>query len=275
LQWFLLSFLKSKSTINEDYEPMTISNIGASLKKILKGFVEAFKVKPFVKLCISTFFIFNAFNTIAAFSFFIVVHYLFSSNTQAAGVWPALFGSLGALVTTFLVIPIVAKMSKIMGKKKAFIISQLISIVGYVMLWFLFIPGKPYMFIFALPFFSFGIGSLFTLMMSMTADVIDLDELNTGKRREGIFGAIYWWMVKFGLAIAGLASGAILSIVGFDADLPSQSEGALLGLRAFYSGLPIIGTLIAVVVMLKYDVTEERANEIRELLSARKAENKS
>jgi GPH family glycoside/pentoside/hexuronide:cation symporter len=268
-------FLKSKSTINEDYEPMTISNIGASLKKILKGFVEAFKVKPFVKLCISTFFIFNAFNTIAAFSFFIVVHYLFSSNTQAAGVWPALFGSLGALVTTFLVIPIVAKMSKIMGKKKAFIISQLISIVGYVMLWFLFIPGKPYMFIFALPFFSFGIGSLFTLMMSMTADVIDLDELNTGKRREGIFGAIYWWMVKFGLAIAGLASGAILSIVGFDADLPSQSEGALLGLRAFYSGLPIIGTLIAVVVMLKYDVTEERANEIRELLSARKAENKS
>jgi GPH family glycoside/pentoside/hexuronide:cation symporter len=167
------------------------------------------------------------------------------------------------------------KCPKLWERKKHFIISQLISIVGYVMLWFLFIPGKPYMFIFALPFFSFGIGSLFTLMMSMTADVIDLDELNTGKRREGIFGAIYWWMVKFGLAIAGLASGAILSIVGFDADLPSQSEGALLGLRAFYSGLPIIGTLIAVVVMLKYDVTEERANEIRELLSARKAENKS
>ena len=36
---------------------------------------------------------------------------------------------------------------------------------------------------------------------------IDLDELNTGKRREGQFGAIYWWMVKFGLAIAGLFYG--------------------------------------------------------------------
>jgi GPH family glycoside/pentoside/hexuronide:cation symporter len=268
-------FLKSKSTLNENYEPLNISNIGGSLKEILKGFVEAFKSKPFVKLCVSTFFIFNAFNTIAAFSFFIVVYYLFSGDTGAAGAWPALFGSLASIVTTFLVIPIVARMSKVMGKKKAFITSQLISIIGYIMLWFLFIPGKPYMFIFALPFFSFGIGSLFTLMMSMTADVIDIDELNTGKRREGIFGAIYWWMVKFGLAIAGLASGAILSVVGFDAALPEQPDGAITGLRAFYSGLPIIGTLIAIIVMRNYDVTEERANEVRAILEARREKAKS
>jgi GPH family glycoside/pentoside/hexuronide:cation symporter len=99
-----------------------------------------------------------------------------------------------------------------MGKKNAFMLSQGISIIGYVLLWFLMVPGKPWMFMFALPFFSFGIGGLFTLMMSMTADVCDLDELATGKRREGIFGAIYWWMVKFGFAIAGLLSGAIMSL---------------------------------------------------------------
>ena len=57
------------------------------------------------------------------------------------------------------------------------------------------------MFIIALPFFSFGIGSLFVLMMSMTADVIDLDELETGLRREGTFGAIYWWMVNLVLPL--------------------------------------------------------------------------
>jgi GPH family glycoside/pentoside/hexuronide:cation symporter len=101
------------------------------------------------------------------------------------------------------------------------------------------------MYFFALPFFSFGIGSLFTLMMSMTADVCDLDELNTGKRREGIFGAIYWWMVKFGFAIAGLLSGAIMSYVGFTPDAETQPEGAVTGLRAFFSIVPILGTLIA------------------------------
>ena len=42
------------------------------------------------------------------------------------------------------------------------------------------------------------------------ADVIDLDELKYGVRREGIFGAIYWYMVKFGFDIAGGAPAEVL-----------------------------------------------------------------
>ena len=269
-------FIKSKSTKDDDsLVPLSLSNIGGGLKEILNGFVEAFRSVPFRKLCISTFLIFNAFNTVAAFSFFIIVYHLFNGNAGAAGVWPTLFGSVGALVTTFAVIPTVAWMSKKMGKKNAFMLSQGISIVGYILLWFLFIPGKPYMFIFALPFFSFGIGSLFTLMMSMTADVCDLDELNTGKRREGIFGAIYWWMVKFGFAIAGLLSGAIMTLVGFNPDAGVQPEGAVTGLRLFYSGVPMFGTLIAMLVMRTYDVTEEKAHEIRAAIERKKKAKKS
>ena len=263
-------FLKSKPTLHENYAPLTMSNVGKSFKAILRGFQEAFSSKPFRKLCIATFFIYNAFNTIAAFSFFIIVYHLFKGDTGAAGIWPTLFGSVGALVTTFMVIPTVARMSKKLGKKKAFLFSQGISIIGYIMLWFLFVPGKPFMFIFALPFFSFGIGSLFTLMMSMTADVIDLDELHSGQRREGVFGAIYWWMVKFGFAIAGLLSGTIMSLVGFDPTAAVQTETAVTGLRAFYSGLPILGTLTAILIMRNYDMTEKRANEIRAELDRRK-----
>ena len=105
-------------------------------------------------------------------------------------------------------------------------------------------------------------------MMSMTADVIDLDELNYGVRREGVFGAIYWYMVKFGFAIAGGASGLILTIVGFDGNLDVQPEGATTGLRLFFSGLPIAGTLVAIYVMRDYDVTEERSHEIQAELAA-------
>ena len=209
-------FIKSKSTLNEDYSPLKLKYIGASLAEIISGFKSAFKMKPFRQLCFATFLVYNAFMTIASFSFFIIVYHLFNGDAGAAGIWPTLFGSLGALGTTFMVIPIVTRMSKKMGKKKAFLISQAISIFGYLMLWFLFVPGKPYLFIIALPFFSFGIGSLFVLMMSMTADVIDLDELTSGLRREGTFGAIYWFVVKFGFAIAGGLSGVILSFVGFD-----------------------------------------------------------
>jgi GPH family glycoside/pentoside/hexuronide:cation symporter len=264
-------FIKGESTLNENYSPLTISSIGSSLKEIVVVFKEAFQSKPFRQLCMATFFVFNAFNTVAAFSFFIIVYYLFNGNAGNAGVWPTLFGSLGALITTFIVIPIVALLSKNLGKKNAFLLSQGVSIIGYIMLWFLFVPGKPYMFIFALPFFSFGIGSLFTIMMSMTSDVIDIDELNTGKRREGIFGAIYWWVVKFGLAIAGGLSGIILDVVGFDAAIGAQNETTLIGLRAFFSGVPIIGTFIAILIMWNYEVDEARANEIRAELEKRKA----
>ncbi len=273
--------IKGESTVDrDDYMPLTAANIGAGFKEIINSFKEAFKSKPFRKLCISTFLIFNAFNTVAAFTFFVIVYHLFGGDAEAAWIWPTLFGSLGAIVTTFIVIPIVAKMSKIMGKKRAFIVSQTISMFGYLLFWFLLIPGKPYMFIFALPFFSFGIGSLFTLMMSMTADVIDLDELNYGIRREGVFGAIYWWMVKFGFAIAGGLSGIILSLVGFSADaLPGpvpigEVWPGITGLRVFFSGLPIIGTFISILVMWSYDIDEERANEIRAQLAERKNKKK-
>jgi len=264
-------FIKSKSTKNEEsFSPLTFKTMGGSLKEIFSSFVEAFKNSPFRKLCIATFFIFNAFNTVAGFTFFIVVYYLFNGSSSDAGIWPTLFGCLGALSTTFIVIPIVSWMSKKMEKKKAFLVCQGISIFGYILLWFLFIPGKPYMFIFALPFFSFGIGSLFTLMMSMTADVCDMDELTSGKRREGIFGAIYWWMVKFGFAIAGLLTGVIMSFVDFHPGAATQTAGAVTGLRLFFSGIPILGTLIAMWVMRNYDLTEEKAREIKMELDTRK-----
>lgn len=269
-------FIKSKSTLNEKYDSITFKNILKSLHTIfILNFGQALKIKAFRKLCVATFLIFNAFNTVAAFTYFIIVFFLFNGATGPDGAWwwPTLFGSVGALVTTFLVIPVVTQMSKKIGKKKAFIVSQSVSIIGYIMLWFLFIPGKPYLFLFALPFFSFGIGGLFTLMMSMTADVIDLDELNTGKRREGIFGAIYWWMVKFGFGIAGGLSGVIFSVIGWESGGATQSEEALFGLRLFFSGLPILGTLIAIYIMWDYDLSEEKAGEIRAKLETRKASN--
>jgi GPH family glycoside/pentoside/hexuronide:cation symporter len=264
-------FIPSRSSKDDTHlVPLNWRNFGGGMREILRGFVEAFSSVPFRKLCYATFLIFNAFNTVAAFSFFIVVYHLFAGNAPAAGIWPTLFGSVGALITTFAVIPTVAWMSRRMGKKNAFMLSQGISIIGYVLLWFLMVPGKPYLFMFALPFFSFGIGGLFTLMMSMTADVCDLDELATGKRREGIFGAIYWWMVKFGFAIAGLLSGAIMSFVGFTPGVAAQPDGAVDGLRLFYSGVPIFGTLLAMWIMRDYDLDEQRATEVHDQLARRK-----
>ncbi len=269
-------FIKGESTLGNDYEPMNLSNIGKSLGKILYSFVEAFKMKQFRKLCGATFLIYNAFMAVSSLTLFVIVYKLFNGDVEASGIWVSLFGCLSALGTTFIVIPIVARMSKKIGKKKAFMLSQGISVIGYAMMYFLFVPGKPWMYIIALPFFSFGIGSLFTIMMSMTADVIDIDELNTGKRREGIFGAIYWWMVKVGFAIAGALSGVFISIAGFNPDLvTTEQESAVDILHAFFCFFPVLGTIGAMLIMRNYDITEERANEIRAKLEKRKKDHQS
>jgi GPH family glycoside/pentoside/hexuronide:cation symporter len=240
------------------------------MKSFLKGIIETFKCKPFQKLCLATFLVFNAFNTVAGFSWFIIVYYMFQGDTGAADTWPAWFGTASALATCFLVIPVVTLISQKIGKKNTFLLSQSVSIIGYTMFWWCFQPGNPLLMFLPLPLFAFGIGGLFTLMMSMTADVCDLDELTTGSRREGTFAAIYWWMVKFGFAIAGLMSGLILKLVGFDQDVAVQTPEALAGLKLAYITVPITGTLIAIMVMSRYDISEEKAHDIRLQLEARR-----
>ena len=53
-------------------------------------------------------------------------------------------------------------------------------------------------------------------MTSMTADVCDEDELKTGLRREGIYGAVYGFVQKLALGIAAFTSGWVLNLAGFE-----------------------------------------------------------
>ena len=264
-------FNKEMIVPNQDkMKDLTMSELSNNAKEFINGIKLTLKNKPFLKLCGATFFIFNGFQTIAQFAFFIIVYYLFNGDTGAAGHWPAWFGSISALATMFLVIPVVTKISEKFGKKNAFIVATLISIIGYMLKWWGFNPTNPWLMFMPIPFLSFGIGGLFTLMMSMTADVCDLDELNNGERREGMFGAVYWWMVKLGTAIAMLTSGVVLHYIGFDESIKVQTTETLTNLRIADIAIPIVTAFIAIILVWKYDITETKAREIREALVVRR-----
>ena len=265
-------FNKEMEVDKSKLKNLSKSELAANTKEFIRGIILTVKNKQFMKLCGATFFIFNGFQTIAQFSFFIIVYYLFQGDTVLAGSWPAWFGTVSALATMFLVIPVVTKISEKIGKRKAFVVATLLSIVGYVLKWWGFDPGNPWLMFMPIPFLSFGIGGLFTLMMSMTADVCDLDELNNGERREGMFGAVYWWMVKLGTALAMLSSGVVLQMVGFDESITVQSAETLTNLRLADIIIPIVAALIAIVLVWRYNITEERAHEIKEALVKRRAE---
>jgi len=255
-------------------EELSLRKAGQSLISLFRGFGQTFRCKPFVILCLATFFVFNAFMTAIGFVFYIIVHHMFDGVTGPAGAdkWPTWFGCINALTTCFLAIPVVTYLSRKYGKKYAFLISQSLSIPGYLSFWWCFSPTNPWLLFLPLPLISFGIGGLFTLMMSMTADVCDLDELNTGARREGAFGAVYWWMVKLGFAIAGLAMGVVMELVGFAPEAAEQTTQAMTGLRLSFVIIPAAGTLIALVIMCFYNLDEQRSHEIREQIAQRKLE---
>lgn len=257
----------------ENRAELSFKNILSNLKELFRNIVKITKNKPFMKLCGATFLVFNGFQMVASFSYFIIVFYLFKGDYGLAGTWPAWFSTISAFATAFLVIPIISWMSNKLGKRKAFIISTAISIVGYALKWIGFNPSDPWLMFMPIPLMAFGIGGLFTLMMSMTADVCDLDELRNGMpRKEGTFGAIYWWMVKLGQALALVTGGLVLKLVGFDQNVAIQSSETITKLRLADIIIPAITAALAIWVMWKYDLTEEKAKEIKEELVQRRGE---
>jgi GPH family glycoside/pentoside/hexuronide:cation symporter len=255
----------------ENRQEISFKNLATIFAGLFKGMFEVFRHKPFLRLCGATFLVFNGFQIVASFSFFIILFYLFNGDYATAGTWPAWFSTTLAVITAFFVIPLVAWMASKWGKRTAFIISTVISIVGYVLKWWGFNPENPFLMFLPLPLMAFGLGCLFTLMMSMTADICDLDELENGMpRKEGTFGAIYWWTVKLGQALALIVGGAVLSWVGFDGNAATQSAETLTQLRIADIVIPSVTAALAILIMWNYDLTEEKAREIKAELEERR-----
>ncbi|MEM6515667.1 MAG: MFS transporter [Bacteroidota bacterium] len=255
----------------ENRKEINFKTLFSNLKDLVDGIKQVSKSKPFMKLCGATFLVFNGFQLVASFSFFIIVFYMFNGDYEAAGNWPAWFSTITAVVTAFMVIPIISWLASKFGKRQAFIISTAISIVGYILKWWGFNPENPWLIFMPIPFMAFGLGGLFTLMMSMTADVCDLDELENGMpRKEGTFGAIYWWMVKLGQALALVLGGLVLKIVGFNQDAVTQTAETMFNLRIADILIPSLTAGLAIWVMYRYSLTEARAKEIKAELVARR-----
>ena len=305
------------SSLMENRKAISLKTLAANFVELWVSIKQVSKNKPFMRLCGATFLVFNGFQLVAAFSVFIIVFYMNQGSWEQAGTWPAWFNSLNAIITAFLVIPIISKMATKWGKRNAFLISTLLSIIGYSLKWWGFdielnnsfnqtsfaqglnnivatifdflnpflesagmtwfsidvSNGIPWLIFVPIPLFAFGMGGLFTLMMSMTADVCDLDELNNGMpRKEGTFGAIYWWMVKLGQALAIILSGVILKVVGFDQNTTVQSIETMTRLRIADIIVPATTAAMAMLVMWNYSLSGKRAKEIKKELVKRRGE---
>ncbi len=252
------------------------------IKDLWNNCATSLKCLPFLKLCIVTFLIFNGFMLASAFSAYVIFFYVFGGS-QAHGSLSAmdamyqnggtLLGTFGTLssICTLCAISFTAWISSKIGKRKTFLLTMALAIIGYALKWVGYNPQHPYLLLIAAPFLAFHLGALFTIVPSMVADVCDLDELQTDTRREGMFSGIYWWIQKLGMAGASVLGGYLLNWTGFNIALGlGQSSSTLLYMRLCDVGIPIVTTLIAIYIIATFDISEARAYDIRQQVERRR-----
>jgi len=251
------------------------------MKDFFIGMFITLKCKPFVKLCLATLLIFGGFMCASAFTIYVVFFYVFGNAPvldQAyakGGLLLGLYGTFSSICTLG-VIALTAWLSRKVGKRNTFFITIPLSIIGYGLKWIGYNPDHPYLLFIAAPFITFGLGSLFTLMSSMVADVCDSDELQTSCRREGMFSAVYWWMVKLGVALSSFISGLLLNSTGFRQELGlAQSAKTCLWMRIYDIGIPIVTSIIAIFVIMTFEISEAKAREIRVEVERRRGERRA
>jgi GPH family glycoside/pentoside/hexuronide:cation symporter len=236
----------------------------------LQGFAITIKFKPFLQLCAATFLVFNGFMMVSSFQSYVIIYYVFAGDQTLGAEYIGWSGMVSA-IATFCVILFVTKLSVKIGKRRAFFFTTGVSIFGFALKWFLYTPQYPMLLLIPSAFIAFGLGGLFTLMGSMVADVCDVDELQTHERREGLYGSIFWWVVKLGMAVALAAGGYLLNATGFDVALNgAQTADTILLMRIFDISVPVICSSIAIWMIYSYPITEDKANEVRQQLEQRR-----
>jgi GPH family glycoside/pentoside/hexuronide:cation symporter len=89
------------------------------------------------------------------------------------------------------------------------------------------------------------------LSSSLMADLIDLDERQTGERKEGVYSAAMMFAMKIGASLAIAVSGLVLGASGFMPNV-QQSAESLLGIRVLFAGLPCAGFLMGAALFRRF-----------------------
>jgi GPH family glycoside/pentoside/hexuronide:cation symporter len=177
--------------------------------------------------------------------------------------------------SAFIFVLIWTKVSARVGKQNVYYLGMSFWIAVAIALFFIQ-PGQVTLLFFLAIIAGAGVSIGYLIPWSMLPDVIELDELETGQRREGIYYGFFVFLQKLGLSLGLAISNYMLEITGYinqvpGGPLPIQPPAALLALRAFVSLVPMFILLLSFIVVYKYPITRQKHAEMRNELQKRKS----
>ena len=198
--------------------------------------------------------------------------YFMSYNVEATPLLTTLFMWLGT-IPAFIFMPLVPAIKRKIGKKGMFYLFLGIAIVGMALMYtFVSIPATKTNFVLlciAQFVKSTGIITATGYMWALVPEVIAYGEYTSGKRIAGIVNALTGIFFKAGMALGGVVPGLVLAWVGFNADAAQQTPLALQGILWLVCVIPAILLLLAIFIISKYELSDEKMDKINQEIEAR------
>ena len=168
-----------------------------------------------------------------------------------------------------LAMPLWMKLAIAQGKERAIKVALTYGIVAKIGIFFVAEPGNVALFWGYTLLTGVAFGATPTLLRSMMADIVDVDELESGQKRAGLFFAILNTIDKLGSAIAvGLIFFILEQMVGFQAGAENSPE-VLQGVLTVYSFAPVVAYLLTFVPLMGYPLNKQAHEQVRDELAHR------
>ncbi|WLQ08540.1 glucuronide transporter [Arthrobacter oryzae] len=229
----------------------------------LKQSVETLKGnKPLLMLCLSSFFFLSGYLALTS-----VQLYYLRDVLGRLDLYPVL--SITQLVLTFVLAGFMPRLVRIIGKKRVYIYSSLVTVVGGIIIFFT--PASQVWIGFSGLLISLvGVLAVNIVVWALEADTVEYGEWKTGVRTEGITYALFSFTRKTGQAVGGALAAYALALGGYKSG-GAQTAEAIFGIQIAAGALPAVLTILAVLVMSKYKLTDAMHAEILTEIRARHA----
>lgn len=166
-------------------------------------------------------------------------------------------------------VALAAPLSNKFGKKKTYMAAM--AVAGVLSVFFFTLTPDQIVWILILQaLISVCAGYVLPLLWSMYADIVDHQELKTGRRATGLIFSSSSMSQKMGWAVGAALTGWLLAWFGYNQDAAVQSESAIYGVRMMISWLPAISCALAVVGMAFYPLSEKKVREVTAELERRR-----
>jgi GPH family glycoside/pentoside/hexuronide:cation symporter len=230
-----------------------------------------FNNKAFWPLVIGNFFVKFGMCLTGVFFYYVLLYHVGGGNMSKGTTAWGIFANVINISTCVAMLPMV-KLSDWLGKKQAVVICMAGSAVAYATVWWTLTPATPYLSLVTAASIGIFTNTMPMVVNSMLADVCDVDELNTGHRRQAFYSAVFVTCDKMAMAVALALQGVLLKASGFDASLAVQSAETVASWMKMLLYTQPTGFILGLICVLFYPITRAHAMATRRELDRRQAE---